>query len=232
MRYGGWMSTVASRLYEPALGVGIYDLGFASYLLGMDERQLVRWANTTAKGLPPLLAPSLGWAYSFHDLVSLAVIAVMKQRGVATSTVRRSIEHLQGKFGTDRPLAHKNIVGQLRTAGDAVLLSDGEDVSAGGQLAMLTTVKSYLRRIEYGPESKMAKLWLPAQQVTLDPEIQAGAPCVSGTRIPTETVWGRIEQGEPASEVAEDYGLPISAVRAARRFEQRLQSNEGLALVA
>ncbi|WP_426572253.1 DUF433 domain-containing protein [Aquihabitans sp. McL0605] len=198
----------------------------------MDERQLVRWANPTLGGLPALLPPSHKWAYSFHDLVSLAVIAVMKQRQVSTSAVRQSIIYLGAKFETERPLAHKKVVGQLMTAGDAVLLGDGEEASAGGQMAMLETVETYLRRIEYGKGSRMASLWRPARYVTLDPQVQAGAPCIAGTRVPTTTVWGRMERGESAGDVAWDLELEVRAVRAAARFEANLHDSHGLALVA
>jgi len=115
-----------------------------------------------------------------------------------------------------------------------LLLSEGEfeptDVTAGGQVAILETVRAYLRPVEYG-ENHLARLWRPTDEIALDPKVQAGRPCIIGTRVTTDVVASRFLLGEPRRELAEDLGLTVSQVVAATQFEQRLERGEGLALV-
>jgi uncharacterized protein (DUF433 family) len=214
----------------PTLGTGIYTLGEASYLLAVDERTLMRWSHASAGGQPALVEPSHGWAYSFHDLVSLAVVAVLRQRGVTPAGVRKTVAYLQDQFDDPRPLARRELVEGLDTAGRSVLLDD-VDITKGGQRTMLATVEVYVRPIMYG-RNRLARLWRPMKQIELNPEIQAGRPCIAGTRVTTDVVADRHAQGETTTEIAEDLLLTPQQVKAAMRWEQRLEGGDGLALVA
>ena len=214
------------------LGRGIYGLSEASYLLGIDERTIARWSRRTPSGKEALVAPSHGFAFSFHDLLSLAVIAVFRQRNITPDGIRRAIVYLQDEFETSRPLANKGVVDALQTAGGgSVLLGPGIDVTRSGQMAILQTVQAYLRPISYGAD-RLARLWKPARYVLLNPEIQAGRPCIPGTRVTTDVVAGRVNQGELPDEVARDLQLRVDQVRAAERWESELERGKGLALVA
>lgn len=211
---------------------GAYDLFLAEYLLGIDHRTLIRWAQQDKRGNPPLLPPSRGWAYSFHDLISLAVIAGLRRRGMPKRDIRRVIAYLSEQHGTDRPFARKGVLDTLRHAGsDLLTMPDGVSAVEGGQLTILTTVRQYLRPIKYDRQL-WARLWRPSPGVVLDPEVQTGAPVIVNTRVPTATVAGRLEQGERAGEVANDLLLTVAQVRAAKRFEDGLKSGGGLALVS
>jgi uncharacterized protein (DUF433 family) len=214
----------------PAIGTGVYGLSDASYLLGIDERVIVRWSQSRSKE-QALVPPSHGWAFSFHDLLSLAVIGVLRQRGITPGGIRRTILYLQAEFSTPRPLAHRDIVQALQTAGRSVLLDSGIDVTKGGQMAMLQTLRTYLRPIEYGAD-RLARLWTPTMHVALNPDVQAGQPCISKTRVTTDVIASRISQGETARAVARDLQITVRQVSAAAQFEARLQSGDGLALVA
>ena len=212
------------------IGTGVYDLAEASYLLGVSERQLASWSRKTGRGESALVPPTHGWAYSFHDLLSLAVVAVFYQRQVDRAGVVRTIEFLQTQYGLDRPLASKRVVDALLTTHGHVLWRD-TDLSRGGQQVLITTIRDYLRPIEYGPDT-MARLWKPWRSVVLDPEVQAGRPCVANTRVTTDVVAGRIDAGETARLVSLDLGISTRQVSDATKFEKRLQEGEGLALVA
>ncbi len=214
------------------LGTGVYDLGEAAYLLGISERTLIRWSRPSGGNRKPaLVAPSHGWAFSFHDLLSLAVVAVFRQREITPDGIRNTVSYLQEEFGTERPLAHEGVVNALQTVGRSVLLSPGIDVTKGGQLALVETVRQYLRPVSYGSD-QLAELWNPAKHILLDPSIQAGRPCISHTRVTTDVVASRLEQGESPRLISRDLQISVGQVAAAARFEARLQSGEGLALVA
>jgi uncharacterized protein (DUF433 family) len=64
----------------------------------------------------------------------------------------------------------------------------------------------------------------------LDPQIQAGKPCVDKTRVTTDVVAERVAQGEPAPVVAEDLRLTIVQVNRAVKFEDHLGAGQGMAL--
>lgn len=214
------------------LGSGVYDLLAAAYLLGINERTIRRWSQKDAAGHPPLVEPTHGWAFSFHDLLSLAVIAVLRQRKIKPTGVRNTILYLKDLFGVDRPLAHERIVSALSTAGESVILADyAVDVSARGQGALLPTIERYLRPVQYGTDG-LARLWRPADRVLVDPKVQVGHPCVEATRVTTSTLAGRYAQGERVPAIAKDLQLDVDDVRAAIDFEHKLREGHGLASVA
>lgn len=215
-----------------SVGGGAYDLLRASYLLGISERTLLRWSTPTLSGKPALVAPSLSWAFSFHDLLSLAVIAVLRQERVTPEHIRRGIAYLEDRFSTSRPFARREVVEALQTADKHVyLIPEGVDVTRGGQMVLLETVREYLQPVEYG-SNRLARLWRPVERVSLNPEIQTGLPCISGTRVTTDIVAARVSGGEPREQVAEDLGVSVTDITAATGFERRLQSGNGLARIA
>jgi uncharacterized protein (DUF433 family) len=59
-------------------------------------------------------------------------------------------------------------------------------------------------------------------EVSCDPEIMGGWPCVSGTRIPAETILLYIKDGASVEEIVGDYpSLPFGGVDAVRRWAER-----------
>ena len=64
----------------------------------------------------------------------------------------------------------------------------------------------------------------PFAGVVLEPQVQFGAPCVKGTRIPTRTIFGMIEAGDSPEWVAEAYEISTSEVQAAYDWESLLRA--------
>lgn len=211
---------------------GVYDAHEVAYLLGGRHiEQIIRWSTADVRGNPPMVAPSLGRAFSFVDLVSLAVVAELCNRQVLEREVRRGVQMLAEHFGFDRPLAHREVVEVLATSGGAFLAKLGGgwfDIGRGGQGAFEEILKIYMRKVTYD-QVGVAALWTPAPHVVLDPAIQAGAPCVEGTRIPTSTIVDLLEE-QTLEEVAEEYDLTFDEVSAAQQFEARLRDGVGLAV--
>lgn len=60
-------------------------------------------------------------------------------------------------------------------------------------------------------------------EVVSDPEIMGGWPCVSGTRIPAETILLMIKDGDGVLEIVRHYpSLPFGGVDAVRRWAEAL----------
>jgi uncharacterized protein (DUF433 family) len=212
------------------VGAGVYDAQEASHLLALPVECIVRWSVPDRHGLPPVVASSLDRAFSFVDLVSLGVAGVLWHRRVAEVDMRHGVKYLRNMTGYERPLAHRDVVDTLATSGNAFIaeLQGGWfDLGKGGQGAFKEIVRIYLKKIEFD-DLGVARSWRPAAHVVLDPRVQAGTPCIEGTRIPTETVAAMAEVDSPEL-VAEDLDLTVEEVLAAAGFEAALLEGQGIA---
>jgi len=85
----------------------------------------------------------------------------------------------------------------------------------------------YLKAISYD-DLGVAQRWRPAPLVVLDPRVQAGTPCIEGTRIPTQVVATMLDT-DSAETVGEELDLTVEQVHAAANFEAALAEGRGLA---
>lgn len=208
------------------LNRGMYDVVEAARLVGVSPDKLVRWSTPTTQR-SALVHPSLDGLFSFHDLISLLVVAQLAKRGVTPKTIANGITALGEMLGTDRPLAREELRDNLATVGRqffARASSEAEwvDVGKGKQGAFQAIIEPALRQIEYG-DDHLAAIWRPANGVWLNPRVQAGASCVENTRIPTETISHLVEKGDSPADVAGDYDLDIDDVMAALAYERDLR---------
>ncbi len=213
------------------VGSGVYDAQEMSHLLAEHMDCIVRWATPDACGRPAIVAPSLGRSFSFLDLVSVAIVSELYRRQVAEVEIRSGVEYLRQRTGHERPLAHRTVTESLATSGVAWLadLDHGGwyDIGKGGQGTFEEVVKLYLRRLTYD-DVGVASIWRPAPLVVLDPRVQAGAPCLEGTRIPTEIVVTMAE-AEDAAIVASELNLSVEQIEAAVDFENGLRHGRSIA---
>lgn len=64
----------------------------------------------------------------------------------------------------------------------------------------------------------------PARKVVRRKGVQAGEPCLEGTRLPTRSLWALFHRGFGVAKIAEFYGHPlvdVEAVEVALRYEMR-----------
>ncbi len=215
---------------QTLIDAGVYDAQEVSHLLAHHVDCVVRWSAPDGKGRPAIVAPSLDRAFSFVDLVSLAVVAVLWDRDVSEADMRNGVVLLAQETGFDKPFAHQQVIEMLATCGTSLLanLRGGWfDIGKGGQGAFEEVIKLYFRSISYD-DVGVARLWRPAPLVLLDPRIQAGAPCIEGTRIPTETIASMLD-ADSAASVGNELDLTSEQVEAAAAFEAALGEGRGLA---
>jgi uncharacterized protein (DUF433 family) len=210
------------------VGRGIYDPTEAARLLRVAPAMLGGWTT----GRWPVLRPSGGTWFDFADLVSLLVVAELRRRRVPLGEIRRGTAALSRTLGIERPLAHLDAGRGLATAGRAFFAHVGEwaDAGRGMQLAFHPMVEPVIRPLDYGDDG-MACRWRPATGVTLEPAVQAGAPCLEGTRVPTATVARLLRTGEAAADVAFHLDLTAEQVEVAERFEAALRDERLAATV-
>ena len=218
-----------SAMTTTMIGSGLYDANEVALLCGLSSDQVVRWSVPTANGDAPVTA-TFDRLFSFDDLVAFAVARQVRLNGVSDRHLRRGVAKLRATSGTDNPLASSTVIERLATSGDSFLAQliddDYEDIGRGGQGTFPEVVKIHLKRIEFGDAGRPSR-WSPVQGVSIDPGVQAGTPCVQGTRIPTSVVSERAAF-EDHDDIAFDLELELSAIEAAVHFEELLARGDGI----
>lgn len=215
---------------QTMLGRGVYDAAEIGRLLGHDAEWVIRWSTASGAG-PPVVEPSFDRAFSFADLVSFRVGLLVRQRGVSDRHLRHGVETLRSRTGNAKPLASRAVIDSLATSGSSFLAELGpagfEDIGRGGQGVFQEVIRVHLTRIEFDTHGDPER-WVPTEGVLIDPAVQAGAPCISGTRVPTATIAALLADSDP-DEVALDFNISVEAVNRARDFESQLAHGVGLA---
>lgn len=211
------------------MGSGLYDATEVALLCGLTPDQVVRWSTATTYGDAPVSA-SFDRLFAFADLVAFTVARQVRENGVSDLHLRRGVTKLRSTWGMDSPLASAKVIDRLATSGDSFLAQlvddDYEDIGRGGQGTFQDVIKVHLKRIEFDGAGRPTK-WSPIEGVSIDPAIQAGAPCIEGTRIQTAVVAARAAE-EPDEEIAFDLDLELGAVEIAVQFEQLLAEGAGI----
>ncbi len=206
------------------LGRGIYDVAEVARLLRRGRCQIEGWTRDSWTR-PSLLIGELGAFFSFWDLISLRVVAELFARRVPHAQIAIGARHLATRLGTNRPFAHEH----LATVGSgffAEISGTWEDAGLSGQQAFGHMVEPLLRPIVFN-DDHMAAIWRPAEGVWVNPAVQAGAPCIDGTRVPTRLVASLVrndegEESEHLADVCDDYRLTPDQVQQAVNYELQL----------
>jgi len=212
------------------VGKGLYDAAEIGWLLGHDADWVVRWSTTSGTGAA-ITSPSFDRLFSFADLVSLKVGVLVRKNGVSDRHLRHGVHTLRSWTDLERPLASHPVIRSLATSGSSFLsdlrTGEFEDIGQGGQGVFQEVIRLHLTKIAFNTDGE-AERWIPAEDVVIDPAIQAGTPCVAGTRVPTATVASSLSVAD-VEDVAAEFDLPEAAVRHAEEFERRLAGGFGLA---
>jgi len=215
---------------------GIYDVpeaarylkaaAYGDVIYSVSSAKLIRWIRRGVVS-PELVGVSgTELLIAFEDLISMRVIAALRGSGVSWAEIRTTERWLRNRTGAKRPFALEDLwtgQGQIYVDWTRRLLS----ASRGGQMAF-DLLRKYLTPVHglvFSETTGAATSWEPVAGIMLEPQVQFGSPCLKGTRIPTRTVAGMVEAGDPIDWVAEAYGLSLGDVKAACGWEASLRSN-------
>ncbi|HEY0216178.1 MAG TPA: DUF433 domain-containing protein [Cellulomonas sp.] len=207
---------------EAADLVGVPDSTFHHWARGyvyksIDGTQRSSSALVTTTGLgrgPVVPFVGLGEAY---------VLAAFRRAGVPMQRIRPAVEWLESRIGLRAALTSE----QLKTDGAELLWDFGGTGAAGHAVAddlvvvrnqqavFREVVEQHLSTITYR-DGRLVAIRLPrwSTPVVLDPAVNFGQPTLAGRGVRLADVRDRLSAGEPATDVAEDYGLPLADVRA------------------
>lgn len=195
----------------------------------INSRNLINWVRTGL--MTPELRTMRGYdlVLSFEDLISMRVIAALRSFGLSWPAIHRAEQYLREETGHRRPFAVKQVWSDTSSIfaelGKHILLA----VSRHGQMAIPALLGEYLQPVgdmTFNPIDHIfvAATWTPHTDVTLDPLIQYGEPCVTGTRMRTRILAQMIQGGDLPSYISEAFNLAEPQITHALEWENRLTS--------
>ena len=214
-----------------------YTVAEAAHYLRLPAATLRSWAvgrnYQTSEGgakFHPLIKPASKKPplLSFWNLIEAHVLRSLRtEHGVSVPALRSALKYAEGELGIERLLLRP----ELRTGAGSVFLERYGaliDLSASGQLAMRRVLQEHLKRIEWDSSKFPVQLYpfLPTGEaqkdrpIVIDARLAFGRPVLARKSISTRAIADRIDAGEPASEVASDYGLDMSEIEQAAVYER------------
>ncbi len=180
---------------------------------------------------PVIRIPEAGssWLLSFQNLAEAHVLATLRRHyKVKLATIRNAVRYMEVRFKDIHPLINPG----MRTDGAQLFLEQLgglEGVSIEGQLAMKDVLQASLKRLDWGPEGSVLRLFpftrlgereaQGPRVVVIDPRISFGKPVIIGTRIPTRAIFDRWAAGDSVDDLAKDFTRPSLEIEEAIRCE-------------
>lgn len=218
--------------FEDAFTRPLYTLRDAAAIVDVRPSTLHSWARGYSfKGLDgsqhhsdaliTTTGVGRGPVVPFVGLGEAYVLAAFRAAGVPMQRIRPALTRLEREFGVAAALTSE----RLKTDGAEVLWeykSEGGDgtvvdelvVVRNQQIVFREVVQQYLRTITYRA-GRVAIIGLPQYDtaVVVDPLRNFGQPTFASRGVRVADVVGRLRAGEPATEVARDYGLQPAEIR-------------------
>lgn len=221
-------------LGEREFTVPLYTQREAADVVGVPASTFHHWArgymyktlDGSQKSSPALVTTvgdRRGPVVPFIGLGEAYVLAAFRRTGVPMQRIRPAIERLENKIGLRAALTSEC----LKTDGANLLWEYGHTDPETGELVdelvvvhnqqavFRDVIQRYLKTITYR-DGRLVAIRLPDYEpaVIVDPHINFGQPTLASRGIRVADVLGRVRAGEPADDVAHDYGLDPRDVRA------------------
>lgn len=223
------------------IGVGLYTFQEASKFTNASAQDLRRWLNGHSykvQGLDARVRSSPLWkteladseveGISFHDLLEVRFVQAFRKHGVSLQTIRIASEHARAMFNHPYPFTCRRFQTDGKTIFATALEESGEEQLLDlpkKQFAFAKIIEPSLHRgIEFGRD-ELASHWYPlprSKAVVLDPTIAFGKPIVTNGSVRTSILYDAFKAEQDKQLVAKLYEVPLNAVDAAIRFEERL----------
>lgn len=229
---------MALQTVEATRHTGMYEVTeAASYLrvtlpkipcseISLTSSKLIRWIRHGLADKSLMDVSGHRMVITFEDLICMRVISFMRSLGISFQAIHGAHSWLEEITGHPRPFATEHL--WLEDLGAMDIYADMENMLAvanrGGQLAFTALVKEKLIPVHNMTfdECGIASSWSPGDYVMIDPAIQFGRPCITGTRIPTSDIAGMIEAGDSEEFLADSYGVTLEQIESAKSWERKV----------
>lgn len=205
---------------------GQYSYTRASQLTGIPERTLHHWARE--RFLVPDFDDYRPKLWSYRDLVFLRMVAWLRAMRMPPDRVIKHVRQV-------RDLVEKGDlpIGKLRSQG-RILLVEGETADRITGEQIFAEVTEFLGEFDLvspiGMTDWRGTVWgpnlvRPSRRTSMSPWVMSGEPCITGTRIPTSTLFALLhERGlEPEKIVPLYPGADLDSVQDAIGLEAKLR---------
>jgi len=224
-----------SAVYAPA-----YTVTEASRIAKLTPRRTRRWLRgyvysyLVARGsearrgrMPPVVrrdqAPGRTYA-SFLELVDLLFVKRFLEQGVSLQKLRRAFDEVVQRLGEPH-FAYEVFF----TEGSNVYWEHQDSIIrllSGGQTAIRRIVEDLYERIEFDPETRIARRYYPLGKripVAVDVLVAFGRPAIVGRGITTANVFDLFNgENEDLAATSSWMGITKREARAAIEFERQL----------
>ncbi len=216
---------------RPGFGSGVYTYHEAARLLRVHTTQVRRWAEGyvyTLNGIQREKKPILQRSHTgqglltFHDLIELYAVKVLREAKVKMRTIREASERLADELGTPYPFANQRI----HTDGVAILRQAGRDYEdIVTKQRVFEFIRDFFKDIDFDRD-KLAQHWYPLGReklIVLDPHRAFGAPIDLKSGVRTDVLYLTYTAQKDVKAVADWYEVTPEAVKAAIEFEGQCQ---------
>lgn len=161
---------------------------------------------------------------NFRDLISLRVIAAMRANGMSHKQIMTAEKVLKNWYGHDYPFATMEF--WTLPPKDVLIKEGGTILSASRHLqAAMDFIEEYMKpshNLSFDMFN-ISATWQPHKNVVLDPHVQYGESCISGTRVPTQVLWSFHEAGDSIESLSYFYGIQKGRIEDAIAWEEKIQ---------
>ena len=208
--FGGAYSTGEAALYIKATMPD--SLAFPK----LSARHIARWAREGLGGKDFLYPtrPNRPILFNFPALISFRMVAAMRAGGISGKDIRLAHSRLQEDTGWRHPFAMAPV--WERTPD---IFSEIRGIPAAA--THFNPFGEGCHGLTFDADGQ-ATTWSPAPEVLFDPGIVSGAPCVTGSRLTTDTLAGCQRLGDSPEYLARMYNKPLNRIEAALAWEKKL----------
>jgi uncharacterized protein (DUF433 family) len=181
------------------------------------------WYSVEERRMSPPVTPGQDSkdAVSFVDLMEVAAIGRLREKGFSLRRIRQINEYCMLALRSERPLVTETfrVKGQdiFIHASQGVLLNVGYEA---GMQAWEEVLDPFLETVEY--ENELVRRWWPLGRevgVLVDPDYGFGLPVIAGTGVRTEIIAERKRAGDSTEEITYDFGITPNQIEDALRWE-------------
>jgi len=215
------------------LGNGIYTFPQASQLIRAKPQRIAAWFRGRANGRGPVFRSTYAGSgrsevvrtISFLDLIEALVSSQLRKHGVSLIAARKAHKQLADLLKTLHPFAHEG----LYTDGKRVFVriakeSHDERVidAICRQDVFPAVLLPYLKRIEFGKQTRLAERWRIIDGMVVDPARRSGKPILESCGMSASILARSYESNLMDVELVADwYGVAPKDVELAVRFEEQ-----------
>ena len=214
------------------LGLGLYVHSRAAKMTQTTARRLSYWVST--KLVDPHIYRRNGGpsVYSYNDLLAMRAVVRLREANLPLQQIRKAIDYLYNNLGSNAEWWNLKMVVYGKRDLITIIPKDqspsGLDemvvATRGGQkpfeLVFADLVNDLLGggKLQPHPDVK--------EHISIDSNVQGGAPVIKNSRIQTQTIYMWYKRGIAIEHIEEMYdGLGKDAIKAAIRYEEILSNH-------